>query len=53
MLKGLQPGINSTWELMLRKRVSKVIEIEAGYHGRNVGKGKYVHTGSMLARALF
>lgn len=53
MLKGLQPGINSTWELMLRKRISKVIEIEAGYHGRNVSKSRYVHTGSMLVRALF
>lgn len=53
MLKGLQTGINSTWEVMLRKRISKTIEVEAGYHGRNVGKGNYVHTGSMLARALF
>lgn len=53
MMKGLQPGKNATWEITLRQRVSKLFELELGYHGRYLGTGKVVHSGSMMARALF
>ncbi|HPF92487.1 MAG TPA: hypothetical protein PLV65_01020, partial [Tenuifilaceae bacterium] len=53
MMKGLQPGRNVTWEVTLRHRLSKLFEIELGYNGRYLGDGSIVHSGSMMARALF
>ncbi|MDD2196767.1 MAG: hypothetical protein PHW91_06215 [Bacteroidales bacterium] len=53
MMKGLQPGRNITWEVTLRQRLSKLFELELGYNGRYLGNGSVVHSGSMMARALF
>ena len=53
MMKGLQSGKNVTWEATLRQRISKLFELEFGYQGRYLGSGKVVHSGSMMARALF
>jgi hypothetical protein len=53
MMKGLQPGRNVTWEVTLRQRLSKLFELELGYNGRSLGNGSVVHSGSMIARALF
>lgn len=53
MLRGLQPGLNATWDLSVKQRLSKTLEMEAGYNGRYLGNGKIIHTGSMQARALF
>jgi hypothetical protein len=53
MLRGLQPGINATWDFSVKQRLSKTLELEAGYYGRYLGNGKIIHTGSMQARALF
>jgi len=53
MMKGLQPGRNITWEVTLRQRLSKLFELELGYNGRSLGDGSIVHSGSMMARALF
>jgi hypothetical protein len=53
MLRGLQPGLNATWDLSVKQRLSKTLELEAGYNGRYLGNGKIIHTGSMQARALF
>ncbi len=53
MLKGLQAGRNATWDISLRRRLSKVFELELGYGGRYLSDGRIVHNGTMQARALF
>jgi len=53
MLEGLRPGRNATWNIVVRRRLSKVFELEAGYGGRVLSDGIVVHTGTMQARALF
>ena len=53
MLKGLQPGRNAVWEVALRRRLLEFFELELGYNGRYLATGRVVHTGSMMARALF
>ena len=53
MMKGLQSGKNMIWEASIRKRLSKLFELELGYNGRYLSNGNVVHSGSMQARALF
>ncbi len=53
MLRGFLPGVNATWELLVRRRLSKTFELETGYFGRYLGNSRVVHTGSMQVRALF
>jgi hypothetical protein len=53
MLKGLQSGRNATWDISLRRRLSKVFELELGYGGRYLSDGRIIHNGTMQARALF
>lgn len=53
MMKGLQNGKNVVWEISVRRRLSKLFEIELGYNGRYISNGTVVHSGSMQARALF
>jgi hypothetical protein len=53
MMKGLQPGINVTWEVSIKRRLSKLFELELGYNGRYLNEGKTIHSGTMQARALF
>ena len=53
MMKGLQPGKNITWEVSVKRRVTKVLELELGYNGRYLNDGKIIHSGAMQARALF
>ena len=53
MLRGLQPGRNAVWEVSARRRLTALFELELGYSGRYLAIGRTVHTGSMMARALF
>ena len=53
MMKGLQSGKNIVWEVSIRKRLSKLFELELGYNGRYLNSGGVVHSGSMQVRALF
>ena len=53
MLRGLQSGRNATWDISLRRRLSKVFELELGYGGRYLNDGRIIHNGTMQARALF
>lgn len=53
MMRGLQAGKNVIWEISVRKRLSKLFELELGYNGRYLNDGSVVHSGSMQARALF
>jgi hypothetical protein len=53
MMKGLQNGKNIVWEISVRRRLSKLFELELGYNGRYLSDGTLVHSGSMQARALF
>jgi hypothetical protein len=53
MLKGLLPGRNAIWEISMRRRLTKVFELEVGYNGRYLSDGRVIHSGNMQARALF
>jgi hypothetical protein len=53
MMKGLQNGKNIVWEISLKRRLSRLFELELGYNGRYLSDGTVVHSGSMQARALF
>jgi hypothetical protein len=53
MMKGLQAGKNVIWEVSIRRRLSKLFELELGYNGRYLSDGSVVHSGSMQARAIF
>lgn len=53
MMKGLQPGKNIIWEVGIKRRLSKLFELELGYNGRYLNNGKTIHSGTMQARALF
>lgn len=53
MMKGLQPGKNIVWEVSIKRRLSKLFELELGYNGRYLNEGKTIHSGTMQARALF
>lgn len=53
MMKGLQNGKNIVWEISVRRRLSRLFELELGYNGRYLSDGSVVHSGSMQARALF
>ncbi len=53
MLKGLQPGKNLTWEVAVKRRLTRLLELELGYNGRYLNDGKTIHSGYMQARAIF
>ncbi|MFO8022733.1 MAG: hypothetical protein R6U65_09730 [Perlabentimonas sp.] len=53
MMKGLQPGRNATWDVSVRRKLSKLFELELGYNGRYLDDGTIIHSGTMQARALF
>ncbi len=53
MMKGLQPGRNAIWDVSIRRKLSKLFELEIGYNGRYLDDGTTIHSGTMQARALF
>ena len=53
MLEGLQPGTNFTWRLLFQKRITKYLDANLSYFGRNSKNSKTVHTGSIQLRAYF
>ena len=53
MLEGLQPGTNFTWTLLFQKRITKYLDANLSYFGRNSENSKTVHTGSIQLRAYF
>lgn len=53
ILEGLQPGVNYTWRLLFQKRITKYLDANVSYLGRDSKNSKTVHTGSVQLRAYF
>jgi hypothetical protein len=53
LLRGFKPGVNATWEIRFRRRLSAYIELELNYNGRYLSTGEVIHNGGMQARAIF
>ncbi|SDE43695.1 hypothetical protein [Ulvibacter litoralis] len=53
ILEGLQPGVNYTWRLLFQKRITKYLDANLSYFGRDSKNANTVHTGSVQLRAYF
>jgi len=53
MLEGLQPGRNQTWRLLVQKNLTKFLDVNVNYQGRNSESSHVIHTGSVQLRAYF
>lgn len=53
MLDGLQPGTNFTWNVLFQKRITKYLDANLSYFGRNSENSNTIHTGSIQLRAFF
>lgn len=53
MLEGLQPGNNATWRVLLQKNLTKYLDLNINYLGRQSETSKTIHTGSVQLRAFF
>lgn len=53
MLEGLQPGTNFTWNLIARRSITKFLDLNIAYFGRNSENTRTIHTGSVQLRAVF
>lgn len=53
MLDGLQNGRNVLWGISLDRQLSRSIQINASYEGRQTGIAKTVHVGRAQVRAIF
>lgn len=53
MLQGLQAGKNSVWSLLLQKNITKYLDININYQGRNSETSKTIHNGNVQLRAFF
>jgi len=53
MLEGLLPGKNSTWNILLQKKLTQYLDLNINYLGRKSESIKVIHTGSVQLRAYF
>jgi hypothetical protein len=53
MLEGLQPGTNFTWNVLFQKRITKYLDANLSYFGRNSENSNTIHTGTIQLRAFF
>ena len=53
MLEGLQPGKNSTWRLLVQKKLSSFLDININYQGRKSETSDAIQTGNVQLRAFF
>ncbi|GAA0713222.1 hypothetical protein GCM10009430_04690 [Aquimarina litoralis] len=53
LLSGLQPGDNYTWSLLAQKKLTKYLDLNVSYLGRNSENNNTIHTGSIQLRAYF
>ncbi len=53
LLSGLQPGDNYTWSLLAQKKLTKYLDLNVSYLGRNSENNDTIHTGSIQLRAYF
>jgi len=53
MLESLKPGRNFTWGLNYQRSLSKNLQINIQYNGRNSENSKTIHSGGVEVRAFF
>ncbi len=53
MLEGLQPGDNFTWRLLAQKKLTKFLDLNLNYFGRQTETSKAIHTGNLQLKAYF
>lgn len=53
MLEGLQAGINSTWRILIQKKLSSFLDINLNYQGRKSDGSIAIQTGNVQLRAFF
>jgi hypothetical protein len=53
ILEGLQPGVNFTWRLLFQKRITKYLDVNLSYFGRDSKNTNTIHSGSVQLRAYF
>lgn len=53
MLTGLKPGTNSTWALIIQRRLSDHLQVDLTYNGRRSEGTPVVHVGGAQVRAYF
>lgn len=53
ILEGLQPGVNFTWRLLFQKRITKYLDANLSYFGRDSKNSNTIHSGSIQLRAYF
>lgn len=53
MLDGLQNGKNYTWTLLAQKKITKFLDLNLSYFGRNTETSKTIHTGNIQLKAYF
>lgn len=53
MLEGLQPGKNSTWRLLVQKKLSSFLDVNINYQGRKSETSDAIQTGNVQLRAFF
>ena len=53
ILEGLQPGKNFTWSLLAQKKLTKFLDLNFSYFGRNTETSRTIHSGSIQLKAYF
>lgn len=53
MLEGLQPGKNFTWTLVAQKKLTKFLDLNLNYFGRQAKTSDIIHTGNIQLKAYF
>ncbi len=53
MLDGLLPGNNATWEVLFRRNLTNMLELNLNYTGRISEGHRAIHTGGVQMRANF
>ena len=53
ILEGLQPGTNFTWQLLFQKKITKYLDLNLSYTGRDTETARTIHTGTVQLRAFF
>ncbi|UZO82150.1 hypothetical protein NBT05_06670 [Aquimarina sp. ERC-38] len=53
LLDGLQPGVNFTWSLLIQQKLTKYLDLNISYLGRNSENSRTIHTGTVQLRAFF
>jgi len=53
LLEGLQPGQSWIWSLSTDQQIGRSLQLSLRYDGRQLGKGRIVHTGQAQVQAIF